>query len=39
MTGDSDYLNRVPVPDIAALEKLILEQLTATPSNMELAQP
>ncbi|MCA3237501.1 MAG: Lrp/AsnC family transcriptional regulator [Curvibacter sp.] len=28
MTGDSDYLIRVAVPDIAALEKFILEQLT-----------
>jgi Lrp/AsnC family transcriptional regulator, leucine-responsive regulatory protein len=29
MTGDSDYLIRVAVPDIAALERFILEQLTA----------
>ena len=28
MTGDSDYLIRVAVTDIAALEKFILEQLT-----------
>lgn len=28
MTGDSDYLVRVVVADIAALEKFILEQLT-----------
>jgi len=28
MTGDSDYLIRVALPDIAALEKFILEQLT-----------
>ena len=28
MTGDSDYLMRVALPDIAALEKFILEQLT-----------
>ena len=28
MTGDSDYLIRVAVPDIAALERFILEQLT-----------
>ena len=28
MTGDSDYLIRVAVADIAALEKFILEQLT-----------
>ena len=28
MTGDSDYLMRVALPNIAALEKLILEQLT-----------
>lgn len=28
MTGDSDYLIRVVVPDIAALERFILEQLT-----------
>ena len=27
-TGDSDYLMRVALPDIAALEKFILEQLT-----------
>ena len=28
MTGDSDYLMRVALADIAALEKFILEQLT-----------
>src|SRR5437764_7022350 len=28
MTGDSDYLIRVVVPEIAALERFILEQLT-----------
>lgn len=28
MTGDSDYLIRVVVPDMAALERFILEQLT-----------
>ncbi len=28
MTGDSDYLIRVAVADISALEKFILEQLT-----------
>ena len=28
MTGDSDYLIRVAVADIGALEKFILEQLT-----------
>ena len=28
MTGDSDYLMRVALPDIAALEKFFLEQLT-----------
>jgi len=28
MTGDSDYLIRVALPNIAALEKFILEQLT-----------
>jgi Lrp/AsnC family leucine-responsive transcriptional regulator len=28
MTGDSDYLIRVVVPDIAALERFILDQLT-----------
>src|SRR3954468_3280449 len=28
MTGDSDYLIRVAVPDIAALERFILNQLT-----------
>jgi DNA-binding Lrp family transcriptional regulator len=28
MTGDSDYLMSVALPDIAALEKFILEQLT-----------
>ena len=31
MTGDSDYLMRVALPDIAALEKFILEQLTPSP--------
>ena len=31
MTGDSDYLMRVALPDIAALEKFILEQLTPIP--------
>jgi len=31
MTGDSDYLIRVAVSDIAALEKFILEQLTPIP--------
>lgn len=31
MTGDSDYLIRVAVPDIPALEKFILEQLTPIP--------
>ena len=31
MTGDSDYLIRVAVADIAALEKFILEQLTPIP--------
>lgn len=31
MTGDSDYLIRVAVADIGALEKLILEQLTPIP--------
>ncbi len=31
MTGDSDYLIRVAVPDIGALEKFILEQLTPIP--------
>lgn len=28
MTGDSDYLMRVVVPDMAALERFILERLT-----------
>ena len=28
MTGDSDYLIRVALPDIAALERFILDQLT-----------
>lgn len=28
MTGDSDYLIRVVVPDMSALEKFILEELT-----------
>ncbi|MGA1724731.1 MAG: Lrp/AsnC ligand binding domain-containing protein, partial [Burkholderiaceae bacterium] len=28
MTGDSDYLIRVVVPDMAALERFILERLT-----------
>ncbi|MFY8178402.1 MAG: Lrp/AsnC family transcriptional regulator [Limnohabitans sp.] len=31
MTGDSDYLIRVAVADITALEKFILEQLTPIP--------
>jgi Lrp/AsnC family transcriptional regulator, leucine-responsive regulatory protein len=31
MTGDSDYLIRVAVPDLPALEKFILEQLTPIP--------
>ncbi|NBQ87135.1 MAG: Lrp/AsnC family transcriptional regulator [Betaproteobacteria bacterium] len=31
MTGDSDYLIRVAVADIAALEKFILEQLSPIP--------
>jgi Lrp/AsnC family transcriptional regulator, leucine-responsive regulatory protein len=31
MTGESDYLIRVVVPDIAALERFILEQLTPIP--------
>ena len=31
MTGESDYLIRVVVPDIGALERFILEQLTPRP--------
>ncbi|HLT98254.1 MAG TPA: Lrp/AsnC family transcriptional regulator [Burkholderiaceae bacterium] len=31
MTGDSDYLIRVAVRDIAALERFIIEQLTPIP--------
>ena len=31
MTGDSDYLIRVMLPDIAALERFILAQLTPIP--------
>ena len=31
MTGDSDYLIRVAIADITALEKFILEQLTPIP--------
>jgi DNA-binding Lrp family transcriptional regulator len=31
MTGDSDYLIRVMLPDIAALERFILERLTPIP--------
>jgi Lrp/AsnC family transcriptional regulator, leucine-responsive regulatory protein len=31
MTGDSDYLIRVAVADIAALERFIIEQLTPIP--------
>ena len=31
MTGDSDYLIRVAVPDIAALERFILDRLTPIP--------
>jgi len=32
MTGDSDYLIRVVVPDIPALERFILNQLTPIPA-------
>ena len=31
MTGDSDYLIRVAIADMSALEKFILEQLTPIP--------
>jgi Lrp/AsnC family leucine-responsive transcriptional regulator len=31
MTGDADYLLRIAVPDIAALERFILENLTPIP--------
>ncbi|MBN8755117.1 MULTISPECIES: Lrp/AsnC family transcriptional regulator [Variovorax] len=31
MTGDSDYLIRIAVADMAALEKFIMEQLTPIP--------
>ncbi len=31
MTGDSDYLIRVAIADLPALEKFILEQLTSIP--------
>jgi DNA-binding Lrp family transcriptional regulator len=31
MTGDEDYLLRIVVPDIQALEKFILEHLTNIP--------
>ena len=31
MTGDSDYLVRLVVPDIAALERFIVEELTKIP--------
>ncbi|MCP1673231.1 Lrp/AsnC family leucine-responsive transcriptional regulator [Natronocella acetinitrilica] len=31
MTGQSDYLLRVMVPDVAALEQLIVDQLTKIP--------
>lgn len=31
MTGDSDYLIRVALPDIGALERFILDQLTPIP--------
>lgn len=31
MTGDADYLIRVAVPDMPALERFILEQLTPIP--------
>jgi Lrp/AsnC family leucine-responsive transcriptional regulator len=31
MTGDSDYLIRVAIADIQALERFILEQLTPIP--------
>ena len=36
MTGDSDYLMRVALPDIAALEKFILEQLTPIPGTEKI---
>ena len=32
MTGDEDYLLRIVVPDLQALEKFILENLTRIPS-------
>lgn len=31
LSGDSDYLSRVAVTDIAALQKFIIEQLTPIP--------
>ena len=31
MTGDADYLLRIVVPDIQALERFILEHLTRIP--------
>ena len=31
MSGDSDYLIRVALPDIAALERFIVEQLSPIP--------
>jgi Lrp/AsnC family leucine-responsive transcriptional regulator len=31
MTGDSDYLIRVVVPDVQALERFIVERLSKTP--------
>jgi DNA-binding Lrp family transcriptional regulator len=31
MTGDSDYLLRIVVPDIQALERFILDHLTRIP--------
>jgi DNA-binding Lrp family transcriptional regulator len=31
MTGDADYLLRVVVPDMASLERFILERLTTIP--------
>ena len=39
MTGDSDYLIRVAISDIGALEKFILEQLRVLHSNKFVIKP
>jgi len=38
MTGDADYLLRVVLPDVAALERFILERLTKMPGKPSFCQ-